>query len=103
MWRSNRIIQQYSIILSRVKRQKSKYNNFGKNRRQGSLLILLYGNGFLYSGYYNIIQLVITVDDTILKGIYRGTLFVAVLVDGNNQIYLFVFGVADSDNDISWE
>ena len=44
----------------------------------------------------------ITVDETFLKGKYRGSMFVAAAKDGNNQIYPLAFGVMDSENDQSW-
>lgn len=45
---------------------------------------------------------VITVDGTFMKGKYYGTLFVAVCLDGNNQIYPLAFGIGDSENDATW-
>lgn len=41
---------------------------------------------------------VIAVDGTHLKGLYRGTMFVATCLDGNNQLYPLVIGVMDSEN-----
>ena len=44
----------------------------------------------------------IAVDETFLKGKYRGLMFVAATKDGNNQIYQLAFGIMDSENDQSW-
>ncbi|XP_024043133.1 uncharacterized protein LOC112099860 [Citrus clementina] len=49
------------------------------------------------------IQPVITVDGTHLKGIYRGSMFVATCLDGNNQLYLLANGAMDSENNDAWE
>ncbi|XP_052299813.1 uncharacterized protein LOC127903144 [Citrus sinensis] len=46
---------------------------------------------------------VIAVDGTHLKGLYRGTMFVATCLDGNNQLYLLAIGVMDSENNDAWE
>ncbi|RVW82952.1 hypothetical protein CK203_038338 [Vitis vinifera] len=54
-------------------------------------------------GFHTSIRLVIAVDGTFLKAKYLGTLFIAACKDGNNQIYPSAFGIADSENDASWE
>ncbi|KAK3210834.1 hypothetical protein Dsin_015540 [Dipteronia sinensis] len=46
---------------------------------------------------------VITVDDTHLKGSYKGTMFMDASMDGNEQIYPLAFGFGDSENNESWE
>lgn len=40
----------------------------------------------------------IVIDETFLKGSYKGTMFVATCKDGNNQIYPLAFSVGDSKN-----
>nr|XP_009765266.1 PREDICTED: uncharacterized protein LOC104216834 [Nicotiana sylvestris] len=45
----------------------------------------------------------IAVDGTFLKNKYRGVLLVAVTKDANNQIFSIAFGVADSENNESYE
>ncbi|KAH9782068.1 ADP-ribosyl cyclase/cyclic ADP-ribose hydrolase [Citrus sinensis] len=40
---------------------------------------------------------VIAVDGTFMKGKYKGTLFIATSLDGNNQLYPVAFGVDDID------
>ncbi|XP_070025520.1 uncharacterized protein [Nicotiana sylvestris] len=45
----------------------------------------------------------IAIDGTFLKNKYRGVLLVAVTKDANNQIFPIAFGVADSENNESYE
>ena len=45
----------------------------------------------------------IAVNDTHLKGLYRGSMFVATYLDNNNQLYPLVIGVMDSENNYAWE
>ena len=45
---------------------------------------------------------VVAVDGTHLKGKYRGTLFIASCFDGNEQIYPLAFGIADTENEVSY-
>ncbi|KAH9728017.1 SWIM-type domain-containing protein [Citrus sinensis] len=53
--------------------------------------------------YSHYIRPVIAVDGTHLKGIYRGSMFVATCLDGNNQLYPLAIGVMDSENNDAWE
>ncbi|XP_010534315.1 PREDICTED: uncharacterized protein LOC104809906 [Tarenaya hassleriana] len=45
----------------------------------------------------------IVVDCTFLTGKYKGALLSAMCQDGNEQIYPLAFGIADGENDRSWE
>ncbi|XP_010424726.1 PREDICTED: uncharacterized protein LOC104709876 [Camelina sativa] len=54
-------------------------------------------------GFYKKIRKVIVVDGTFLKNKYKGVLLVATAVDGNSNLYPIAFGIADSENDASWE
>ncbi|XP_024042029.1 uncharacterized protein LOC112099151 [Citrus clementina] len=54
-------------------------------------------------GFTSCIRHVIAVDGTFMKGKYKGTLFIATSLDGNNQLYHVAFGVGGSENDASWE
>ena len=45
----------------------------------------------------------LAIDATQLKGKYKGVLFVATTLDGNNQIVLIAFGVGESENNHSWK
>lgn len=45
----------------------------------------------------------ISINGTFFKGKYRGTLFVAATIDGNEKIYPVAFGIANLENDTSWE
>ncbi|KAH9684851.1 SWIM-type domain-containing protein [Citrus sinensis] len=42
-------------------------------------------------------------DGTHLKGLYRGSMFVATCLDGNNQLYPLAIGIMDSENNDAWE
>ncbi|XP_010513213.2 PREDICTED: uncharacterized protein LOC104789175 [Camelina sativa] len=54
-------------------------------------------------GFNKKIRKVIVVDGTFLKNKYEGVLLVATAVDGNSNLYPIAFGIADSENDSSWE
>lgn len=54
-------------------------------------------DGFLICG-----RPVIVVDDTHLKGRYKGIMFVAATKDANEQIFPLAFGIGDKENDNSW-
>ena len=54
-------------------------------------------------GFMQYIWPAITVDGTHLKEVYRGSMFVAICLNGNNQLYPLVIGVMDSENNDSWE
>ena len=53
--------------------------------------------------FYAVIRYIIVVDGTHLKGLYRGSMFVATCLDGNNQLYPLDIGVMDSENNHAWE
>ena len=46
---------------------------------------------------------VIVVDESALKAKYSGILVSAYTFDANNSIFPLAFGIADSENDASWE
>ena len=54
-------------------------------------------------GFLSSIRPVIAIDGTFLKGPHRGVLFVAVCMDGNDQIFPLAFGVGDSETNEAWE
>ncbi|KAK1568372.1 hypothetical protein Q3G72_023716 [Acer saccharum] len=54
-------------------------------------------------GFLSSIRPVIAVDGTFLTGPHRGVLFVAVCMDGNEQIFPLAFGVGDSETNEAWE
>src|SRR6516165_1805039 len=51
---------------------------------------------------FSSIRPVIAIDGAHLKGKYRGTMFLASCLDGNNKIFPLTFGVGHSENDHSW-
>lgn len=91
-----------------------KYSHVLEKENEGTVTALkLDGNnnflyyfvaiGFCINGFLQSIRSVIAVDGTHLKGLYRGTMFVATCLDGNNQLYPFAIGIGDSENNDSWE
>ncbi|KAK4840612.1 hypothetical protein QYF36_013744 [Acer negundo] len=59
--------------------------------------------GSLIKGFQRCMRLVIAVDDTHLKGRFRGTMFIATAQDGNERVYPIAFGYGDSENNLSLE
>ncbi|XP_022155477.1 uncharacterized protein LOC111022608 [Momordica charantia] len=53
-------------------------------------------------GFSSCIRLVLVIDGAHLKGKYKGIIFTAFSVDGNNQIYPIAFGIVDKESDASW-
>ena len=47
-------------------------------------------------------RLAIAIDETHLKGKYKGILFIATAMDGNDQIFSIAFGVRHLKNDRCW-
>ena len=56
--------------------------------------------GFIHE-FISLIRSVIVIDSTFLKGKFKGTLFIAIALDGNNQLYPIAFGIGDCENDVS--
>ncbi|XP_024046531.1 uncharacterized protein LOC112100895 [Citrus clementina] len=59
--------------------------------------------GSSIKGFMQYIRHVIAVDGTHLKGLYRGSMFVATCLDGNNQFYPLAIGIMDSENNDALE
>ena len=60
-------------------------------------------SGSSIKGFMQYIRPVIVVDGTYLKGLYRGSIFVATCFDGNNQLYPLAIRIMDSENNDAWE
>ena len=54
------------------------------------------------NGFGSCCRLVIAIDGTHLKGKYMSVMFVATLMDDNEQIYPLAFGFSDRENDQSY-
>ncbi|KAK0597779.1 hypothetical protein LWI29_028516 [Acer saccharum] len=54
-------------------------------------------------GFLSLIRPVIAIDGMFLKGPHRGVLFVAMCMDGNDQIFPLAFGVGDLETNEAWE
>ena len=53
-------------------------------------------------GFVSHIRHVLVVDGTTLKGRYKGTMYIASAMDGNEQIYLVAFDIRDGENDAAY-
>ncbi|KAH9715482.1 SWIM-type domain-containing protein [Citrus sinensis] len=69
----------------------------------GNFLYYFVALGYSIKGFMQYIRPVIAVDGTHLKGLYRGSMFVATCLDGNNQLYPLAIGIMDSENNDAWE
>ncbi|XP_019267262.1 PREDICTED: uncharacterized protein LOC109244601 [Nicotiana attenuata] len=65
-------------------------------------LYMFYAYGSSISGW-NHCRSVIAVDATFLKSKFRGVLMISVSKDANNQIFQLAFGIAESENNNSYE
>ncbi|XP_075103099.1 uncharacterized protein LOC142177693 [Nicotiana tabacum] len=65
-------------------------------------LYMFYAYGSSIAGW-NHCRPVIAVDATFLKSKYRGVLMISVSKDANNQIFPLAFGIAESENNNSYE
>ncbi|KAK3205561.1 hypothetical protein Dsin_019607 [Dipteronia sinensis] len=59
--------------------------------------------GALIRGFRRCMPHVIAVDGTFLKGRCMGTMFMAIVQDGNEQAFPIALGYGDSENNASWE
>ncbi|KAH9680511.1 SWIM-type domain-containing protein [Citrus sinensis] len=69
----------------------------------GNFLYYFVALGSSIKGFMQYIRPVIAVDGTHLNGLYRGSMFVATCLDGNNQLYPLAIGIMDSENNDAWE
>ncbi|XP_070020845.1 uncharacterized protein [Nicotiana sylvestris] len=65
-------------------------------------LYMFYAYGSSIAGW-NHCRPVIAIDATFLKSKYRGVLMISVSKDANNQIFPLAFGIAESENNNSYE
>ena len=54
------------------------------------------------SDFHECCRPAIAIDRTHLKGKYKGILFIATVMDGNDQIFSITFGVEHLENDRCW-
>ncbi|WZZ65860.1 hypothetical protein YC2023_077230 [Brassica napus] len=74
-----------------------------ETKKDGRFMYLFMSFGQSVRGFHSHMRRVIVVDGTFLKNKYKGVLLVATAVDGNSNLYPIAFGVADSENEESWE
>ncbi|KAK3227208.1 hypothetical protein Dsin_007070 [Dipteronia sinensis] len=68
----------------------------------GRFKFFFFSYGACIRGFRSSIRPVIAIDDTHLKGRFRGILFVAACLDGNEQVYPLAFGIVHKENRKSW-
>ncbi|KAH9647176.1 SWIM-type domain-containing protein [Citrus sinensis] len=97
---SYNLLLKYSHVLT-----KANEGTVTHLRRDGNDNFLYYfvAIGSSIKGFMQCMRPMIAMDGTHLKGLYRGTMFVATCPDGNNQLYLLAIGVMDSENNDAWE
>ncbi|XP_019225377.1 PREDICTED: uncharacterized protein LOC109206954 [Nicotiana attenuata] len=71
-------------------------------RPQISFLYMFYAYGSSITGW-NHCRPVIAIDATLLKSKFRSVLMISVSKDANNQIFPLAFGIAESENNNSYE
>ena len=57
----------------------------------------------LYIPRFTTCRPILAIDGTHFKGKYKGILYVATTMDGNQQIYPIAFGLGDLENDRGWK
>ncbi|XP_070057122.1 protein FAR1-RELATED SEQUENCE 4-like [Nicotiana tomentosiformis] len=97
--------ENYELLSSYLYMMKSKnlgtYTNI-KIDDNNRFLYMFYAYGSSIAGW-NHCRPVIAVDATFLKSKYRGVLMISVSKDANNQIFPLAFGIAESENNNSYE
>ncbi|KAK3189652.1 hypothetical protein Dsin_029213 [Dipteronia sinensis] len=53
-------------------------------------------------GFQTVIQPIIAIDGTHLKGKFSGIMFVAICLDANNQVFPLAYGFGDVEDEMSW-
>ncbi|XP_075101311.1 uncharacterized protein LOC142176883 [Nicotiana tabacum] len=97
--------ENYELLCSYLYMMTSKnpgtYTNI-KIDDNNRFLYMFYAYGSSIAGW-NHCRPVIVVDATFLKSKYRGVLMISVSKDANNQIFPLAFGIAESENNNSYE
>nr|XP_009628635.1 uncharacterized protein LOC104118952 [Nicotiana tomentosiformis] len=97
--------ENYELLSSYLYMMKSKnpgtYTNI-KTDDNNRFLYMFYAYGSSIAGW-NHCRPVIAIDATFLKSKYRGVLMISVTKDANNQIFPLAFGIAESENNNSYE
>ncbi|XP_070013492.1 uncharacterized protein [Nicotiana sylvestris] len=97
--------ENYELLCSYLYMMTSKnpgtYTNI-KIDDNNRFLYMFYAYGSSIAGW-NHCRPVIAIDATFLKSKYRGVLMISVSKDANNQIFPLAFGIAESENNNSYE
>ncbi|XP_019225694.1 PREDICTED: uncharacterized protein LOC109207260 [Nicotiana attenuata] len=97
--------ENYELLSSYLYMMRSKnpgtYTNI-KIDDNSRFLYMFYAYGSSIAGW-NHYRPVIAVDATFLKSKFRGVLMISVSKDANNQIFPLAFGIAESENNNSYE
>ncbi|XP_070036458.1 uncharacterized protein [Nicotiana tomentosiformis] len=97
--------ENYELLSSYLYMMKSKNSGTYTNIKiddNNRFLYMFYTYGSSIAGW-NHCRPVIAVDATFLKSKYRGVLMISVSKDANNQIFPLAFGIAESENNNSYE
>ena len=94
------LLFKYSHIL--IKANKGTVTHLERDRNDNFLYYFI-TLGYSIKSFMQYIWLVIAVDNTHLKGLYRGSMFVATCLDDSNQLYPLIIGVMDSESNDTWE
>ena len=90
-----------SLYMKMLKKKNSGTCTFLEVDNENNFKYFFMAIGSCIHGFISSIRSVIAIDGTFLKGKFKGTLFIATALDGNNQLYPVAFGVGDSENDAS--
>lgn len=113
-WRSKNIAQQLlhgvpedsfkglASYLWLIERSNPGTNTAYELDNDGRFVQCFVSYGASIAGFRSCIRPVIAVDATHLKGRYKGKLFIATAMDGNQQIYPIAYGIAPTENDVHW-
>ncbi|XP_070018257.1 uncharacterized protein [Nicotiana sylvestris] len=98
--------ENYELLSSYLYMMRSKnpgtYTNIKIDDNNRTVSFMFYAYGSSIAGW-NHCRPVIAVDATFLKSKFRGVLMILVSKDANNQIFPLAFGIAESENNNSYE
>ncbi|XP_019255038.1 PREDICTED: uncharacterized protein LOC109233612 [Nicotiana attenuata] len=97
--------ENYELLSSYLYMMTSKNPGTYTNKRiddNNRFLYMFYAYGSSIAGW-NHCRPVIAIDATFLKSKFRGVLMISVSKDANNQIFPLAFGIAESENNNSYE
>ena len=97
---SYNLLPKYSHILTKV--SEGTITHLERNGN-GNFLYYFLVLKYSINGFMQYIRPAIVVNNTHLNRLYRGSMFVVICLDGNNQLYSLAIRVMDSENNNVWE